>query len=84
MRCCAARRRWQKKKPLRLIKASQRRKHMLFDVPVVGPGTIDTMKETNTTTLAIDAGRTLMIDREEIITQADAAKISIIASPPLE
>jgi DUF1009 family protein len=72
------------KKPLRLVKASQRRKHMLFDVPVVGPGTIDTMKKTNTTTLAIDAGRTLLIDREQMIQQADAAKIAIVASLPIE
>src|SRR5580692_12812259 len=41
-------------KPLRLVKASRRRRHMLFDVPVIGPQTIAVMKETNTTALAID------------------------------
>src|SRR5580698_2739543 len=54
-------------KPLRLVKASRRRRHMLFDVPVVGPQTIAVMVETNTTALAIDAGRTLLIDRQELI-----------------
>src|SRR5260221_4907477 len=49
-------------KPLRLVKGSRRRKHILFDVPVVGPHTIATMLETGTTALAIDAGRTLLID----------------------
>ena len=60
------------------MKASSRRRHLLFDVPVIGPGTIDTMIETNTTALAVDAGRTLMLDREELLEKAGAAKIAII------
>ena len=64
-------------KPLRLVKASRRRKHLLFDVPVVGPQTIAVMKETGATALAIDAGQTLLIDREELITRANQASIAI-------
>jgi DUF1009 family protein len=70
--------------PLRLVKASRRRKHMLFDVPVVGPLTIAVMSETNTTVLAIDAGNTLLIDREELIAKADARQIAVFASKPLD
>ena len=66
-------------KPLRLIKGSRRRQHMLFDVPVVGPQTITVMRETGTTALAMDAGRTLLLDREELIAQANAAQIAIEA-----
>ncbi len=40
-------------KPLRLVKGSRRRGHMLFDVPVVGPQTISVMVETGTTALAV-------------------------------
>jgi DUF1009 family protein len=69
-------------KPLRLVKASQRRKHMLFDVPVVGPQTIAVMRETGTTALAIDAERTLLLDRNELIAQADQAGIAIVAHTP--
>jgi UDP-2,3-diacylglucosamine hydrolase len=71
-------------KPLRLIKASQRRRHMLFDVPVVGPQTIAVMRETGTTALAIDAGRTLLIDREELIAAANAANIAIVSHALVE
>jgi len=67
-------------KPLRLVKASQRRKHMLFDVPVVGPQTVAVMRETGTTALALDALKTLLLDREELITRADQAGISIVAA----
>jgi len=65
-------------KPLRLVKASGRRRHLLFDVPVVGPQTIDTMRETGTTALGVDAGRTLLLDREELLEKANAADVSIV------
>jgi DUF1009 family protein len=68
-------------RPLRLVKASGRRRHLLFDVPVVGPQTIAVMTETNTTVLAIDAGNTLLIDRAELIAKADASGISILGTP---
>ena len=66
-------------KPLCLVKGSRRRQHMLYDVPVVGPQTIAVMRETSTTALALDAGRTLLLDRAEILRQADAAEITIAA-----
>ncbi len=65
-------------KPLRLVKVSRGRSHMLFDVPVAGPKTIDTMIETGTTAFALDAGRTLLIDKDELISKADNAGLSII------
>jgi DUF1009 family protein len=69
-------------KPLRLVKAGRRRKHLLFDVPVVGRDTIPVMVETRTTALAVDAGRTLLLDRAEMIAAADAAGIAVVAYPP--
>jgi DUF1009 family protein len=64
-------------RPLTLVKASNRRKHLLFDVPVVGLGTIAAMAETGTTALAVDAGRTLLLDREALIQQANQLKFAI-------
>jgi UDP-2,3-diacylglucosamine hydrolase len=66
-------------KPLCLVKGSRRRRHMLYDVPVVGPQTIAVMRETGATALAIDAGRTLILDQAETLRQADAAQITIAA-----
>jgi DUF1009 family protein len=66
-------------KPLRLVKGSRRRGHMLFDVPVVGPQTIAVMVETGTTALAMDANRTLLLDREELLDYAGKAGIAIVA-----
>jgi hypothetical protein len=64
-------------KPLRLVKASGRRRHLLFDVPVVGPQTIAVMRETGATALAVDAGRTLLLDREDLLARANTAGITI-------
>ena len=68
-------------KPLRLVKASRRRKHLRFDVPVAGLDTIAVMRETGATVLAVDAGRTLLLDRDRMIEEANAAKISIVGHP---
>jgi DUF1009 family protein len=71
-------------RPLRLVKVSKRRKHLLFDVPVAGPETIRVMAETGTTAMAVDAGRTLLLDRAELLERADAAGISIAGYQPEE
>ena len=65
-------------RPLTLVKVSRRREHLLFDVPVVGRDTIPVMRETGTTALAVDAGRTLLLDRAEMIEAADEADIAIV------
>ena len=55
---------------------------MRFDVPVVGLPTIERMKSARATALALDAGRTLLFDREKLLAQADAAGIAIQVFPP--
>ncbi len=69
---------------LTLVKASARRRHLLFDVPVVGSATIPVMLETRTTALAVDAGATLLLDREELLEAANRGKIAILGCQPME
>jgi UDP-2,3-diacylglucosamine hydrolase len=71
-------------RPLRLVKASRGRAHLLFDVPVAGLTTIETMIETNTTAFALDSGRTLLLDKDEMLRRADEANLTIVAYSPLE
>jgi DUF1009 family protein len=66
------------------VKASRGRAHLLFDVPVAGLTTIETMIETQTTALALDAGRTLLLDKDEMLQRANKANLTIIAYPPLD
>jgi DUF1009 family protein len=69
-------------RPLRLIKASRRRGHLLFDVPVAGLDTISVMKETGATILAVDAGRTLLLDKTEMLAAADQEGMAIAGYAP--
>ena len=70
--------------PLVVVKVSKPGQDMRFDVPVVGVPTIEVMKRAGATALAIDARRTLAIDREQMIAAADAAGIAIQAFAPEE
>ncbi len=65
-------------KPLRLVKVSRRRGHLLFDVPVAGPGTMEAMHKAGATALAVDAGRTLLLDREAMLARANECGISVV------
>ena len=69
-------------KPLVVVKVSKPGQDMRFDVPVVGLPTIEQMKSSRATALAVDAGRTLLFDRTKLIELADAAGIAIQAFAP--
>lgn len=69
-------------KPLAVVKVSKPGQDMRFDVPVVGLPTIEQMKSAGARILAIDAGRTLLFDREKLIALADEAGICIEAFEP--
>jgi UDP-2,3-diacylglucosamine hydrolase len=68
-------------KSLVVVKVSKPKQDMRFDVPVVGLPTIATMKACGATALAIDAQRTLLFDREELIAGANEAGIAMQAFP---
>jgi hypothetical protein len=65
-----------------VVKVSKPRQDMRFDVPVAGPGTLDAMREAGARVLAVDAGRTLLIDREDFLRRADEAGIAVIGLVP--
>ncbi len=70
--------------PLVVVKVSKPRQDMRFDVPVIGLQTVEVMKRSGVTALAIDAGRTLLFDRSRLIEAADAAGLSVQAFPVTE
>jgi len=71
-----------KEKPLVVIKVSKPGQDMRFDVPVIGLPTVEHMQSAGATALAIDAGRTLLFDREKLLAAANATGIAIAAFPP--
>ncbi|UCC32249.1 MAG: UDP-2,3-diacylglucosamine diphosphatase LpxI [Phycisphaerales bacterium] len=64
-----------------LIKVAKPQQDMRFDVPTVGPETIARLRQHGGKMLVIEAGKTLIIDREKMIADANAAGIVILSRP---
>jgi hypothetical protein len=61
-----------------VVKVSKPRQDMRFDVPVVGRKTIHVMQQSKATVLAVDAGKTLLFERQHLIADANEAGIAIV------
>lgn len=65
---------------LTLVKVAKPAQDMRFDVPVIGPRTIRTMQEANATLVSVETGRTLLLDKDALLTEADQAGIAVVGS----
>lgn len=65
-----------------VVKVAKPRQDPRFDVPVVGPGTIEAMVEAGARVLALDAGRTLLLDKAAFLAGADAAGLAVLGMEP--
>ena len=63
---------------LTVVKVAKPNQDMRFDVPVVGVPTIHAMRMAGATCLCVEAGRTLLFDREAMVVAANAAGIAIV------
>jgi UDP-2,3-diacylglucosamine hydrolase len=63
---------------LTVVKVAKPKQDMRFDVPVVGVPTIEAMHAAGASCLCVEAGRTLLFDREGMARAADAANICIL------
>lgn len=61
-----------------VVKVAKPKQDMRFDVPVVGVATIRAMQAAGATALSVDAGKTLLIDGDAVMTAADGANIAIV------
>jgi DUF1009 family protein len=65
-----------------VVKVSKPGQDMRFDVPVVGAGTLAAMREAGSRVLAVDAARTLLIDRVAFLAQAEADGVAVLGLEP--
>ncbi|MBI3808702.1 MAG: UDP-2,3-diacylglucosamine diphosphatase LpxI [Nitrospirae bacterium] len=61
-----------------VVKRSKPQQDMRFDLPAVGPRTIEVMASVKASVLAIEAGRTILLDREIMLEKAESARIAIV------
>ncbi|MGQ0810407.1 MAG: LpxI family protein [Nitrospiraceae bacterium] len=61
-----------------VVKRCKPQQDLRFDLPAVGPGTIDVMESVKASVLALEAGRSVLLDREEMLRKAEQAGIAVV------
>jgi UDP-2,3-diacylglucosamine hydrolase len=67
-----------------VVKRSKPQQDLRFDLPAVGPRTIEVMASVKASVLALEAGRTIMLDREITLEKARSARIAIVGIKAVE
>jgi DUF1009 family protein len=62
-----------------VVKVAKPNQDMRFDVPTIGPGTLDAMAAAGARVLAVEAGRTILLGGDAFRKAAEARRISVVA-----
>jgi len=62
-----------------VVKVCKPNQDLRFDLPAIGRGTIQTMMEVKAVCLAVEAGKTIIFEQDEVVREAERAGIAIIA-----
>lgn len=62
-----------------LVKVAKPKQDNRFDLPTIGPQTIDQVKKAGGAAIAIEAHKTILIDREEVLRAANRLGIAIVS-----
>ena len=65
-----------------LVKCAKPQQDVRFDLPAIGPETIDQIKQAGLAGIAIEAGRSLLLDKDTTIARADEAGLFIVGFKP--
>ncbi|MBX3333627.1 MAG: UDP-2,3-diacylglucosamine diphosphatase LpxI [Nitrospira sp.] len=61
-----------------VVKRCKPQQDLRFDLPAIGPKTIEVMRSIKASVLAVEAGRSVMLDREQLLGQAEEAGIAVV------
>jgi hypothetical protein len=65
---------------LTVVKVAKPNQDMRFDVPVIGMATVEAMIRAGASCLSVEAGRTLLFDRDALVKRACEAGIAIVGT----
>jgi len=65
-----------------LVKAAKREQDMRFDVPVIGPTTLEVAIEARLRAIGLEVGRTLVLEPERSLPAAERAGITVVGLGP--
>jgi hypothetical protein len=63
-----------------VVKVAKRGHDMRFDIPVVGLTTLEILRKTKASVLAVEAGRSILLEKERVIHEADRIGLCLIAT----
>lgn len=69
------------KKGAVMVKVSKPGQDLRFDVPVIGPVTLDTAAQAGVVAIGIEGGQTLLLEKEKLLAQAAASRICVFGLP---
>lgn len=61
-----------------VVKTAKPQQDMRFDVPAIGPNTVDVCRKIGAVVIAVEAGRTLVLDEDETVRRAEKAGIALV------
>ena len=61
------------------VKVSKPQQDLRFDIPAVGVETIRRLHEMGGTVLAVEAGRTILLEKDRLLKEAEDFGISVVA-----
>ena len=61
------------------VKVAKPNQDFRFDVPVIGLDTVDILKENKVRAMAVEAGVTLILDKEDVVKKAKDSGVTIIS-----
>jgi len=62
-----------------MVKVAKPNQDLRFDVPVIGPDTLRLAAKVAVRVIAVEAGKTLLLEKESLIDLAERSRISLIA-----
>lgn len=71
-----------KSREFTIVKTAKPQQDMRFDVPTIGLGTLRTMAEAGGRVLAVEAGRTIILDEPQVIDFANRHRMVVVALDP--
>ena len=67
-----------------VVKVAKPQQDMRFDVPTIGVGTIESLVAAGASCLAIEAGKTIVVDEPEVVSLANRHRLAIVALERVE
>jgi DUF1009 family protein len=61
-----------------VVKVCKPKQDLRLDLPVMGPETVEILREAGASVLAVEAGKTIVIDKEKVIREADRSHLCLM------